>query len=111
MACPKGWEAIEVLGAPDRATVPLKRNAASRFEPVTWEAALRTFVDRMKGIQTEHGPHSVAFLSTGQIVTEEMALLGALAKFGMGMRHGDGNTRQCIGSVWLRRAAVLLCRL
>ena len=41
---------------------------------------------------------SVAFLSTGQIVTEEMALLGALAKFGMGMVHGDGNTRQCMAT-------------
>src|SRR6185369_8002413 len=35
---------------------------------------------------------------TGQIVTEEMALLGALAKFGMGMLHGDGNTRQCMAT-------------
>ena len=27
-----------------------------------------------------------------------MALLGALAKFGMGMKHGDGNTRQCMAT-------------
>ena len=40
----------------------------------------------------------MAFLSTGQIVTEEMAFLGALAKFGMGMVHGDGNTRQCMAT-------------
>jgi assimilatory nitrate reductase catalytic subunit len=40
----------------------------------------------------------VAYLSTGQIVTEEMALLGALAKFGMGIVHGDGNTRQCMAT-------------
>ena len=44
------------------------------------------------------GPRSVAFLSTGQIPTEEMAFLGALAKFGMGMVHGDGNTRQCMAT-------------
>ncbi|HEX2047869.1 MAG TPA: molybdopterin oxidoreductase family protein, partial [Acidimicrobiales bacterium] len=30
--------------------------------------------------------------------SEEMALLGALAKFGMGMVHGDGNTRQCMAT-------------
>jgi assimilatory nitrate reductase catalytic subunit len=59
---------------------------------------MRTFVERMQSIQTKHGPQSVAFLSTGQIVTEEMALLGALAKFGMGMLHGDGNTRQCMAT-------------
>src|SRR5947208_7574231 len=27
-----------------------------------------------------------------------MALLGALAKFGMGIKHGDGNTRQCMAT-------------
>ena len=55
-------------------------------------------VDRFKAIQAKHGPESVAFLGTGQIATEEMALLGALAKFGMGMVHGDGNTRQCMAT-------------
>lgn len=98
MACPKGWEALAVLDAPDRATSPLVRNSSGELEPVSWDAALRLFVRRMKQIQSQHGPHSVAFLSTGQIVTEEMALLGAVAKFGMGMLHGDGNTRQCMAT-------------
>ena len=30
--------------------------------------------------------------------TEELAFLGALAKFGLGMVHGDGNTRQCMAT-------------
>ncbi len=98
LACPKGWEALAVLDAPDRATTPLLRSAAGRLEPVNWDVALRCFVERMKTIQAAHGAHSVAFLSTGQIVNEEMALLGALAKFGMGMLHGDGNTRQCMAT-------------
>jgi assimilatory nitrate reductase catalytic subunit len=98
MACPKGWEALTVLDARDRATNPLMRGASGKLEPVTWDTALRTFVERMRSIQQAHGPQSVAFLSTGQIVTEEMALLGALAKFGMGMLHGDGNTRQCMAT-------------
>lgn len=98
MSCPKGWEALTVLGAADRATTPLVRSESGRLEPVNWEVALRTFVRRMRAVQATHGPQSVAFLSTGQIVTEEMALLGALAKFGMGMLHGDGNTRQCMAT-------------
>jgi assimilatory nitrate reductase catalytic subunit len=98
MACPKGWEALVVLDAPDRATTPLMRNASGRLEAVSWDVALRAFVKGMKAIQARHGPHSIAFLSTGQIVTEEMAFLGALAKFGMGMLHGDGNTRQCMAT-------------
>ena len=98
VACPKGWEALTVLAAPDRATTPLRRDAAGVQRPVSWDAALRTMVERFKAIQAQHGPEAVAFLSTGQMPTEEMALLGALAKFGMGMVHGDGNTRQCMAT-------------
>ena len=98
MACPKGWEALTVLDAPDRATTPLLRNASGQLAPVDWPTALDQFVTRFQKIQRQQGPHSVAVLSTGQIPTEEMAFLGALAKFGMGMRHGDGNTRQCMAS-------------
>ncbi len=98
MACPKGWEALSVLDAPDRATTPLLRTAAGKLAPVDWHTAMTEFVRRFRTIQKQHGSHSVAFLSTGQIPTEEMAYLGALAKFGMGMLHGDGNTRQCMAS-------------
>ncbi|CAN5615810.1 nitrate reductase [soil metagenome] len=98
MACPKGWEALAVLDANDRATVPLLRDRDGHRKPVDWPTALDTMARRFQAIQAEHGPESVAFLGTGQIATEEMALLGALAKFGMGMVHGDGNTRQCMAS-------------
>jgi assimilatory nitrate reductase catalytic subunit len=84
--------------APDRATTPLWRDARGRFQPIGWPAAISTFVERFKAVIERYGPESAAFLSTGQIPTEEMALLGALAKFGMGMIHGDGNTRQCMAS-------------
>ncbi len=98
MACPKGWEALAVLAASDRATTPLARDARGNLVPVDWDAALRLFCERFRGIQQRHGAESVAFLSTGQIPTEEMAFLGCLAKFGMGLLHGDGNTRQCMAT-------------
>jgi assimilatory nitrate reductase catalytic subunit len=98
IACPKGWEALAVLDAPDRAAVPLLRGTDGRRRPVGWDEAMATMAARFRAIQAAHGPESVAFLSTGQIATEEMALLGAVAKFGMGMVHGDGNTRQCMAS-------------
>jgi anaerobic selenocysteine-containing dehydrogenase len=98
MACPKGWESLTPLRAHDRATTPLWRDARGRRQPIGWSAAIATFVARFKAVMDEHGPESVAFLSTGQIPTEEMALLGALAKFGMGMVHGDANTRQCMAT-------------
>lgn len=99
MACPKGWEALAPLRSPDRAVSPLLRNPATgQLEPVSWVRALDEFTSRMKAVQAAHGPHSIAFLSTGQICTEEMALLGMLFKFGMGGLHGDSNTRQCMAT-------------
>lgn len=99
MACPKGWESLAVLDAPDRATTPLLRNKATgKLEAVSWPVALEAFVRNFKGIQVAHGAHSLAFLSTGQIPMEEMALLGALFKFGMGGLHCDSNTRQCMAT-------------
>ena len=98
MACPKGWEALSALDADDRATTPYLRNEHGKLEPVSWDEALRTFCERFKAVQAEYGEESVAFLSTGQMVSEEMALLGALTKFGMNMLHGDGNTRQCMAT-------------
>ncbi len=98
MACPKGWEALTPLAATDRATTPLRRMPNGELAPISWAEALDRFCRRMKDVQSRHGPASVAVLSTGQIVMEEMALLGALAKFGMGVRHLDSNTRQCMAT-------------
>lgn len=99
MACPKGWEALTPLAASDRATTPLVRNTNNgELEPVSWSAALDVFCSRLKAVQAAHGDHSIAFLSTGQIPTEEMAFVGALFKFGMGGLHCDSNTRQCMAT-------------
>ena len=98
MACPKGWEALTPLAAPDRATTPLLRNTAGQLVPTDWDTAMQVFTVRFKAIQDQFGPESVAWLGTGQICTEELAFLGAFAKFGLGMVHGDGNTRQCMAT-------------
>lgn len=98
MACPKGWEALAPLSAGDRATEPLLRGDDGRMRSVKWNGALSVMVDRFRRIQECHGPDSLAWLGTGQIPTEELALLGSVAKFGLGIRHGDGNTRQCMAT-------------
>jgi assimilatory nitrate reductase catalytic subunit len=98
MACPKGWEALAPLSATDRGTTPLLKNEQGKLVPVEWSTAMEQFTDHFKAIQKEHGRESVAFLGTGQMPTEELAFLGALTKFGMGIKHGDGNTRQCMAT-------------
>jgi len=97
MACPKGWEALSPLSGPGRATAPLVRKDGKLSE-VSWEDALHSMVQRFKAIQEKYGKEAVAWLGTGQMPTEELAFLGALGKFGMGMLHGDGNTRQCMAT-------------
>jgi anaerobic selenocysteine-containing dehydrogenase len=79
-------------------TQNFRNRASGRLESIDWEGALILFCERLKEIKRAHGPESVAFLSTGQIVTEEMAFLGALFKFGMGFLHCDSNTRQSMAT-------------
>lgn len=98
MACPKGWQALDPLDAPDRATTPLLRDESGNLQAIDWPQALTTFTTRLKKIQQQFGRESAAFLSTGQIPFEEMAFLGCLWKFGMGFLHGDANTRQCMAT-------------
>lgn len=99
MACPKGWEALNPLSSPDRAHVPLiRREKNGMLEPTDWDEAMTTFVSKFQNLIAEHGPDSVAWIGTGQMPTEELAFLGALAKFGLGFVHGDGNTRQCMAT-------------
>lgn len=96
--CPKGFNLLVPMAAPDRGTSPLLRGADGRFEAVTWDRAASEFASRIKDVQARYGRESFAYLSTGQIPVEEMALLGAITKFGMGVVHGDGNTRQCMAT-------------
>lgn len=99
MACPKGWEALTPLSGKNRATQPLwNSRSEAPPRPLDWSSALDKFCTGFKKIQKKHGAESVAFLGTGQICSEELAYLGSLAKFGMGIRHGDGNTRQCMAT-------------
>jgi assimilatory nitrate reductase catalytic subunit len=97
MACPKGWEALAPLKGPGRALTPMVRRGG-KLVPTSWEDAAFEMVDRFRMVQQKHGNGAVAWLGTGQLPTEELAFLGALGKFGMGIVHGDGNTRQCMAT-------------
>ena len=97
-ACPKGWEVLAAHHAPDRMTSPLLRSASGVLEAISWDEASEVFVERMRDVQRRFGRGAVAFLSTGQITTEEMAILGAFARFEMGLAHVDSNTRQCMAT-------------
>lgn len=97
-ACPKGLNIIQPYLSSDRGVTPLIRDNNGQMKPCDWNTALVKMSDQFKRILNEFGSESVAFISTGQIPTEEMAFLGALTKFGMGILDGDGNTRQCMAT-------------
>jgi len=97
MACPKGWEALTPLKGPGRAMTPLVRRDG-QLKTATWGEALGEMVFRFRAIQEQYGPEAVAWIGSGQLPTEELAFLGAVAKFGLGIVHGDGNTRQCMAT-------------
>lgn len=76
---------------------PLLRDKNGNMREVSWDKAFETFASQMKNIQEKHGRESVAFLSTAQITTEELALLGFVGRTCMGI-NGDGNTRLCMAT-------------
>lgn len=94
--CPKGFKIMDPINAADRGTTPLIRDPGGSERAVDWDEALGTMCRRIKEIQGKHGRKSAAFISTGQLFTEEFALLGLLRGV-MGI-DGDGNTRQCMAS-------------
>ncbi len=90
---PCGGEAKRVLKQLDRLMTPLLRKPEGQLHPVDWHTALETFCTRFKRVQSEYGRQSLAFLSTSQLVIEELAFLGALARFGMGIDWGASGAR------------------
>ena len=74
----------------------LKMNDGER-KAIEWKEAFDLFASKMTAIQEKYGKESVAYISTGQLPTEEMALLGHVGRSYMGI-NGDGNTRLCMAS-------------
>ncbi|MFI3210446.1 MAG: molybdopterin-dependent oxidoreductase [Peptostreptococcaceae bacterium] len=76
---------------------PLLRDKNGEMKEVEWDEAFEVFAKRMTDIQKEHGEESIAYISTGQMATEEMALLGHVGRNYLKM-PGDGNTRLCMAT-------------
>ena len=66
--CIKGKEASAITAHPDRLRHPMMRtNPKGSADPgwrrITWEEALDTVADRLRGLARDHGPESVVFSS------------------------------------------------
>src|SRR5215207_9641073 len=65
---------------------------------VQWDNALDELADRFAGCIREHGPDSVAFYVSGQLLTEDYYVFNKLAKGLVGTNNIDTNSRLCMSS-------------
>jgi assimilatory nitrate reductase catalytic subunit len=67
-------------------------------QAVSWDAALDHVAQRFAQCITEHGPDSVAFYISGQLLTEDYYVFNKLAKGLIGTNNVDTNSRLCMSS-------------
>ena len=82
-----------------RATHPLVRVARGHpLREAAWDATLDTLAERFAACIRTHGPDSVAFYVSGQLLTEDYYAFNKLAKGLVGTNNIDTNSRLCMSS-------------
>ena len=118
--CSKGSNLAETLGVERRLTHPYyqdKLAAMNGLSPspslttlstlvdndtvikaVDWETVLDDVAHRLSRTITEHGPQSVMFYVSGQLLTEDYYVANKLMKGFIGSNNIDSNSRLCMSS-------------
>lgn len=91
--CAKGSALAETIGLEGRLLEPVVNGQAA-----TWDAALDVVAEGFGRIIRQHGPDSVAFYVSGQILTEDYYVVNKLAKGFVGTANIDTNSRLCMAS-------------
>ena len=91
--CSKGTHLGETVGLEGRLLQPMIGDA-----PVTWDTALDAIAGAMRAAIAEHGPDSVAFYVSGQLLTEDYYVANKLMKGFVGSGNIDTNSRLCMAS-------------
>lgn len=91
--CVKGRFGFDYVHAPDRLTHPMVRHDRQRpfdkGDHTTWDTALDYVAGRLRAIRDEHGPDSIAFLTSAKCTNEENYLLQKLARAVIGTNNVD----------------------
>jgi ferredoxin-nitrate reductase len=97
--CQKPLALPEAAHSDDRAVVPLWRDDRdTRFTESSWSSIVPRLARRMEAIRREHGPDSIAFYLSGQLLTEDYYAVSKLAKGFLGTNNVDSNSRLCMSS-------------
>lgn len=88
--CVKGRFGYDFIHAPDRLRQPLVRSDRnSAFEGTDWESALDLVADRLVATRDQHGPDSLAFLTSAKCTNEENYLMQKFARAVIGVNNVD----------------------
>jgi assimilatory nitrate reductase catalytic subunit len=91
--CVKGSSLDETLGENERVLFPRVNG-----KNVSWDEATSTVAQHFKDVVAEHGPDSVAFYLSGQLLTEDYYVANKLMKGFIGTGNVDTNSRLCMAS-------------
>lgn len=91
--CSKGFSLAETIDLDDRLLAPQVHGART-----DWETALNLVAGRFNETIREHGPGSVAFYVSGQLLTEDYYVANKLMKGFIGSANIDTNSRLCMAS-------------
>ena len=91
--CVKGSKLLETNSASGRLLSPMIEG-----EKASWNDAIGQVASKFSQIIAEHGPDSVAFYVSGQLLTEDYYVANKLMKGYIGSANIDSNSRLCMSS-------------
>ncbi|WP_319826517.1 molybdopterin-dependent oxidoreductase [Thalassovita sp.] len=91
--CSKGTALAETIWLQDRLLHPQVNGVQAE-----WDDALDLVAQKFKNTIAEHGPDSVAFYVSGQLLTEDYYVANKLMKGFIGSANIDTNSRLCMAS-------------
>jgi assimilatory nitrate reductase catalytic subunit len=91
--CSKGTHLGETVGLEGRLLHPMIGS-----KPASWDKALDLVARKFRDTVAQHGPGSVAFYVSGQLLTEDYYVANKLMKGFIGSANIDTNSRLCMSS-------------
>lgn len=91
--CLKGSTLADTISTTNRLLYPEVRGSR-----ISWDEALAEVAEGFNRIIAEHGPDSVAFYLSGQLLTEDYYVANKLIKGFIGSPNVDTNSRLCMAS-------------